>query len=170
MHPSGPLSVSLCLLALAAGCSGKESEPRLTVKTTSGTIHGFINDTAPAVRQFFGIPYAEPPLGSLRFAPPEPKTSKGPIDATRFGNSCMQQFSTSPTIYTEEVPQFLINGGQSEDCLFANIWAPVKITDPLPVFVYIPGGGFTSGGANSLHKIPDKWIQRTQSHIVVVIK
>lgn len=126
MHPSGPLSVSLCLLALAAGCSGKESEPRLTVKTTSGTIHGFINDTAPAVRQFLGIPYAEPPLGPLRFAPPEPKTSKGYIDATRFGNSCMQQFSTSPTIYTEEVPQFLINGGQSEDCLFANIWAPVK--------------------------------------------
>jgi len=82
----------------------------------------------------------------------------------------MQQSSTNPTVYTEVVPQFLINGGQSENCLFLNVWAPLKKTKPLPVFVYIPGGGFTGGGANSLYKIPDKWIQRTQSHIFVIIK
>jgi carboxylesterase type B len=164
------LAVSLWTLAVSVQCFGHRHDAFLTVDTTSGAVHGFINDTAPAVRQFLGIPYAEPPLGSLRFAPPRPKTAHGPIDATHFGNSCMQQFSTNPTIYTEEVPQFLINGGQSEDCLFAHIWAPLQTKKPLPVFVYIPGGGFVSGGANSLYKIPDKWIQKTQSHIVVVIK
>jgi carboxylesterase type B len=121
------------------------------------------------------VPYAEPPLGSLRFAPPQSKSKGGPISATTFAPSCMQQFSNTSTIYTAEVPQFLINGGQSEDCLYLHIWAPTLKKDhpqelALPVFLYIPGGVFTSGGANSLYKIPDKWIQRTQSHIVIVMK
>lgn len=157
--------------------SGKPSHNTegLVVQTSSGEVHGFINQTAPLVRQFLGVPYAEPPLGALRFAPPQTKTKGGPISATAFAPSCMQQFSNSSTIYTAEVPQFLINGGQSEDCLYLHIWAPVPKKDhpqklALPVFLYIPGGGFTSGGANSLYKIPDKWIQRTQSHIVIVMK
>jgi len=85
----------------------------------------------------------------------------------------MQRTSPGKTIYTEEVPQFLISGTTSEDCLYVNIWAPevsASATTLLPVFVYIPGGGFTSGGANSVYKFPDQWIQRTQSHIVVVMK
>lgn len=148
----------------------------LTIQTTIGEIQGFINASSPLVRQFLGVPYAEPPIGSLRFAPPQTKSpSKAIINATTFAPSCMQQFSNSSTIYTVQVPQFLINGGQSEDCLYVNIWAPALKTEspqevPLPVFVYIPGGGFTSGGANSIAKFPDRWIQRTQSHIVVVMK
>jgi carboxylesterase type B len=144
----------------------------LLIRTTSGEIHGFVNETAPQVRQFLGIPYAEPPLGALRFAPPKTKSKSGPIKATAFAPSCMQQYSNQSTIYTVQVPQFLINGGQSEDCLYLNVWAPALQNSKrkLPVFFYIPGGGFTSGGADSLYKIPDKWIQRTQSHIVVILK
>jgi carboxylesterase type B len=147
----------------------------LVVQTTSGEVHGFINESAPLVRQFLGVPYAEPPVGKLRFAPPETKSHGGVINATAFAPVCIQHFSNSSTIYTAQVPQFLVNGGQSEDCLYLHIWAPaLKTEDPqeqaLPVFLYIPGGGFTSGGANSLYKIPDQWIQRTQSHIVVVMK
>lgn len=53
--------------------------------------------------------------------------------------------------------QFLIEGGDSEDCLYVNIYALLKPTrDKLPVLIYIPRGGFTSGGSNSLHKIPDQ--------------
>ncbi|KAF8859456.1 carboxylesteras-like protein [Acephala macrosclerotiorum] len=146
----------------------------LRVQTTVGEVQGFINASSPLVRQFLGIPYAEPPLGSLRFAPPQTKApSQDVINATAFAPSCMQQFSTTPTIYTVQVPQFLINGGESEDCLYLNIWAPALKTEnpqvPLPVFVYIPGGAFTSGGANSIAKFPDRWIQRTQSHIVVIM-
>ncbi|KAK2629743.1 hypothetical protein QTJ16_000563 [Diplocarpon rosae] len=152
----------------------------LVVKTTVGTLHGFINASSPLVRQFLGVPYAEPPLGALRFAPPrslaapDARTTVA-IHATSFAPSCMQQGSNSSTIYTAQVPQFLISDGTtSEDCLYLNVWAPaagatIAARAPVPVFVYIPGGGFTSGGANSIAKFPDRWIQRTQGHIVVVI-
>lgn len=160
------LATSLCVTTKHGNTNG------LVVQITSGEVHGFINQTTPLVRQFLGVPYAEPPVGDLRFAPPQTK-SKGPaIQATQFGPSCLQQFSNSSTIYTAQVPQFLINGGQSEDCLYLHIWTPVKTKGKgkLPVFLYIPGGGFTSGGSNSLYKLPHNWIQRTQSHIVVVMK
>ncbi|KAM0130692.1 hypothetical protein ACHAP3_007233 [Botrytis cinerea] len=142
----------------------------LVVQTTSGEIHGFINQTTPQVRQFLGVPYAEPPIGNLRFAAPETKSKGSPIKATTFPPSCMQLDSNSSSIYTNAVPQFLINGGQSEDCLYLSIWTPATPTNQsLPVFVYIPGGAFTSGGQDSLYKIPDRWVQKTQSHIVVVM-
>ncbi|RDW77821.1 hypothetical protein BP6252_05874 [Coleophoma cylindrospora] len=147
----------------------------LLINTTSGNVQGFINETAPDVRQFLGIPYAEPPIGALRFAPPRVKSpEKTVINATALPASCMQQFSNSSTIYTAVVNQFLINGGQSEDCLYVSVWAPSiqSVRDaqgPLPVFVYIPGGGFTSGGQNSLYKIPDQWVQQSQAHIVIVM-
>lgn len=172
------LSVYLLLLTLlitSSLCEPSSINSGLVIQTTSGEVHGFINKTTPLVRTFLGIPYAEPPLGELRFAPPQPVIKTGIINALSFAPSCMQQFSNSSTIYTAKVPQFLINGGQSEDCLYLNIWAPLTNNQgpqelALPVFVYIPGGGFTSGGANSPYKIPDKWIQRTQSHIVVIMK
>jgi carboxylesterase type B len=157
-HALSIVSAILSTLLIPSQAHKPDHNALLTITTTSGPIHGFINSTAPLVRQFLSIPYAEPPLASLRFAPPQSKSPGGPIDATRFGPSCMQQSSNNPTIYTEQVPQFLINGGQSEDCLFLNIWAPVQNTKPLPVFVYISGGGFTSGGLDSLYKIFDKWI------------
>ncbi|KAL2071549.1 hypothetical protein VTL71DRAFT_12784 [Oculimacula yallundae] len=146
----------------------------LVVPTTSGELHGFIDQSTPLVRKFFGIPYAEPPVGDLRFAPPQTKASEGVINATAFAPSCMQQFNNGSTIYTAQVPQFLINGGQSEDCLYLNVWAPALKTErpqeqALPVFVYIPGGGFTGGGADSIAKFPDQWIQRTQGHVVVIM-
>lgn len=152
--------------------SHRGSPDGLTIRTTSGTIQGFVNNTAPDVRQWLGVPYAEPPVGDLRFAPPVAKSPSGPINARAFAPSCMQQAGSGKSIYTEEVPEFLINGGQSEDCLYLNIWAPKTESYRgmnLPVFVYIPGGGFTSGGADSIYKIPDKWIQRTQSHIAVIM-
>lgn len=169
------LSSGLALASLLSMvATGHPDTSDLTVHTTSGIVHGFINDTAPSVRQFLGVPYAEPPVKSLRFMPPQAIHStgkEGVIEATAFAPSCMQQTSSGQTIYTELVPEFLIEGDQSEDCLYLNIWAPTAANSKnLPVFFYIPGGGFTSGGANSIYKIPDKWIERTQSHIVVVLK
>ncbi|KAJ4247847.1 hypothetical protein NW762_013056 [Fusarium torreyae] len=163
--------------ALLAACStsdarsvGYPSDTALTVKTTSGQLTGFINKTAPDVRQFLGVPFAEPPLKSLRFQPPRRKQNAGHISAKKYAPSCKQIISKNPTVYTEHMTQFLINGGDSEDCLYLNVYAPSKPTSKhLPVFIYIPGGGFTGGGADSLYKIPDKWIQRTQSHIVVTM-
>lgn len=82
----------------------------------------------------------------------------------------MQQLSNSPTVYTEVIPEFLINGGQSEDCLYVNVYAPLRpVEKDLPVLIYIPGGGFTGGGADSVYKIPDQWIQKSQTHVVVIM-
>lgn len=149
----------------------------LLVKTSSGLIQGFVNQTAPNVRQFLGVPFAEPPVGDLRFeSPQKKKANETTINAFSLPNSCMQQVnSNSSTIYTTYETGFLISGGNSEDCLYLSIWAPdldnVRSQQrPLPVFLYIPGGGFTSGGEASLYKVPDKWIQRTQDHIVVIMK
>jgi carboxylesterase type B len=142
----------------------------LTVTTTSGQLTGFINSTAPWTRQFLGVPYAEPPLGSLRFQPPVRKESSDALETKAFAPSCKQKTSNSTSIYTDYEQQFLINGPDSEDCLYLNVYAPLHPTeDRLPVFVYIPGGGFTSGGANSLYKIPDKWVNKTQAHIAITI-
>jgi hypothetical protein len=75
------------LSSKASPCSG--SEP-LKVQTTSGELTGFINSTAPAVRQFLGVPYAEAPLECLRFQPPQRKADSGPVNATAYAPSCMQ--------------------------------------------------------------------------------
>lgn len=167
----------LCISeAFAAPSShgGNTRSPGLLVETSSGPIHGFVNRTLPDVRQFLGIPFAEPPINNLRFAKPETKKPGGAVKAFRLPNSCMQQLSTnSSTIYTTYEKGFLISGGNSEDCLYLSIWAPrlenIRLQQrPLPVLLYIPGGGFTSGGQASLYKIPDQWVQRTQSHLVVV--
>ena len=175
--------VRVCLAALLSAVqvfavptsSSKTADTGVLVETSSGLIEGFFNSSAPDVRQFLGVPFAEPPVGDLRFARPQEAKSKGKVKAHKLPNSCMQQFSNSSTIYTEYETEFLINGGNSEDCLYLSIWAP-RIENiqsqqrPLPVLLYIPGGGFTSGGQDSLYKIPDQWVQRTQSHIVIVMK
>lgn len=173
---------SLLLAAYVSGAPTTTESPGslvgdgLLVNTSSGPIQGFFNQTAPDVRQFLGIPFAEPPVGDLRFEKPVKKSPNGTVNAFTLPNSCMQQFnSNSSTIYTEYETGFLISGGNSEDCLYLSIWAPrvENIREqqrPLPVLLYIPGGGFTSGGEASLYKVPDKWIQRTQDHIVVIMK
>lgn len=163
--------VASMMVAHLATLAQAQTDAPLTVQTTIGEVTGFINDTAPAVRQFLGLPFAEPPVGSLRFLPPVPAKESGPINATTYAPACKQQRSSSTSLYTEVLTQFLINGPDSEDCLYVNVYAPLNpVEESLPVFIYIPGGGFTSGGSNSLYKIPDKWIQRTQSHVVVILQ
>ncbi|PYH48725.1 carboxylesterase [Aspergillus saccharolyticus JOP 1030-1] len=168
------------ILGLATGSSASPIAPGSTigegllVQTSSGPVQGFVNLTTPDVRQFLGIPFAEPPVGNLRFARPVPKSPNGTVDAFALPSSCMQQTSNSTSIYTEYETGYLIDGGDSEDCLYLSIWAPkvdgIRFQQrPLPVLLYVPGGGFTSGGQASLYKIPDNWVQRTQSHIVVIL-
>ena len=80
------------------------------------------------------MPFAEPPVGDLRFRPPVPvRPWQTPRDATRFPAAAVQQGDRN-------VPQ-------SEDCLYLNVWAPEKTRTRLPVFVWIHGGGFTGGEA-----------------------
>lgn len=171
LHPTAALLAGLSVTQ-ALPHAVRQDDSGLVIQTSSGEVHGFINETTPDVRQWLGVPYAEPPLGYLRFASPLSKTrEEEPIQATEWKPSCMQSWSNSSTVYTEVVPQFLINGGSSEDCLYINIWAPKveNIPQNVPVYVYIPGGGFTSGGAHSWYKVPDQLIQARQDAVFVIM-
>jgi carboxylesterase type B len=91
------------------------------------------------IHVFKGVPFAAPPVGPLRWRPPEPAASwTGVRDATQFGADCMQK-----PLADSRAP------GVSEDCLTLNIWAPAQIPqERLPVMVWVYGGGFVDGSAS----------------------
>ncbi|TLD08891.1 uncharacterized protein PgNI_07815 [Pyricularia grisea] len=151
---------------------------RPTVQLGGGTtITGTIDPSTPSVRQFLGIPYAQPPLGSLRFSAPRALTSpQGDVDATSVPPSCMQYLSSNAGFYTREVLQFNlgglnVTGPVSEDCLTLSVWTPesAKAGADLPVMIYVYGGGFQTGGVDVPYQLPPKWVERTGSHVVVVM-
>ena len=90
---------------------------------------------------FKGIPYAQPPVGRLRWRPPQPvRPWSGIRPATRFGHDCMQLPFPGDAAPLRTQP--------SEDCLYLNVWAPRHARRPLPVMVWIYGGGFVNGGSS----------------------
>lgn len=141
------------------------------VDTPVGKIFGLIDDITPHVAQYLGIPFAEPPVGPLRWLPARPKAPVPAIDATAFGPACAQYVTSLPQVYNTDVPGFLVDGPTSEDCLTLNIWAPNGWRlRPLPVLVWLYGGSFQTGGGNTPYQIPSRWVERSQNHIVVGIK
>jgi para-nitrobenzyl esterase len=122
-----------------------KAQQQVRVKTNSGEVVG--KQTA-ALRTFFGIPYASPPIGDLRWKAPRPPVAwNSPLQAASLGSECMHVpvglFDVSGEVKGQ------IKG--SENCLFLNIYAPANSAGGrLPVMVWIHGGGFTSG-AGSLY-------------------
>lgn len=97
------------------------------------------------IRLFRGVPYAAPPVGNLRWRPPQPVIPwQGVKEADRYSPVCMQ----APTVKDSNAWQDGLTP-VSEDCLYLNIWTPAKsASDNLPVMVFVPGGGNTRGSAS----------------------
>lgn len=96
---------------------------------------------------FKGIPFAAPPVGDLRWAPPRPPASRDDVlQATSFSDGCVQTVAGSRPPWTEE---FMHQGDVSEDCLYLNVWALAERSEtPRPVLMYIHGGGFREGSGS----------------------
>lgn len=107
------------------------------VQTSDGRIEGTVRD---GVQVFEGIPFAAPPIGKLRWRAPQPvKPWKAVLRATRYRAACMQNGMYPPDAPAERV---------SENCLYLNIWRPATASPkPLPVMVWIYGGGLENGSA-----------------------
>lgn len=125
--------------------------PSTSIETQHGVVNGFTDASAPSVAQFYGIPYAEPPVGDRRWLPALPKESFGNLNASFRRPSCPQ--TDPPGGGGAWKAEFLIRpNSTSEDCLTLNVWAPVDSSEALPVVVWIHGGGFTEV-SNSLNSI-----------------
>jgi len=109
------------------------------VKTNAGEVRGVISGDLAI---FKGIPYAAPPVGRLRWRRPQPvKPWKGIRAATAYGHDCMQLPFPHDAAPLRTQP--------SEDCLYLNVWVPRnRDANPLPVMVWIYGGGFVNGGSS----------------------
>ncbi len=151
----GAMSVA-CLLATT---SVSNAAPGLTapVATTTGTYTGISNiqeqstDPATGVNGFLGIRYAQPPVGTLRWKPPQaPNPGQGSIVAGAFGHTCTQGRTAT----------------DSEDCLFLNVYTPSSANkhSRLPVFVWIHGGALVNGAGSDY----DPEVMVANNNIIVV--
>jgi para-nitrobenzyl esterase len=146
--PSSLILAALCVSLAPVVHAEDDSSDAPVVQTNNGPVRGTIRSTTIT---FFGIPFAEPPVGDLRWRPPEPhRRWKAARDATQFGAHCPQP---------DTAPQ----PNASEDCLFLNVYVPTDADNPSrallhnqhrPVMVWIHGGANSSGASDFYDPTP----------------
>lgn len=148
------LSAVVCglLLLLVLGQGQDSASPIRTTHT--GQVRGslvHVKGTDVGVHTFLGIPFAKPPQGPLRFAPPEPPESWSDVkDGTSHPAVCLQNITISNTMALKLLNTTLPFTSMSEDCLYLNIYTPAHAREGsnLPVLVWIHGGGLMMGMAS----------------------
>ncbi|XP_015597352.1 venom carboxylesterase-6 [Cephus cinctus] len=132
--------IVLILLSVLSSGYADDVEPR--VKTPLGGIKGYykLSHEGRQYEAYEGIPYAIPPVGKLRFKPPQEIMAwPGELQAMKFGSPCLQY------AHVPQNPQERVEG--AEDCLYLNIYTPVRDNkdELIPVFFWIHGGAFQYG-------------------------
>ena len=156
-------SIVLLLVSTSVSSAAPGDDDPVVVIDGIGSVTGSVSRFSKDVGVFRGIPYAKPPIGSLRWAPPTPFGSFGHRNATSFGSVCAQGTIGQP-----------LTG--SEDCLFLNIGAPIPSSSSsssssssgnlLPVLVWIHGGSYVWGSSNSYD--PDSIVAISNRSVIVV--
>ncbi len=152
--PLPPFCLAALLLlagpAAAVFAADSARDPALgpVVTVAQGQLAGIPGDD-PSITVFKGIPFAAPPVGDLRWRPPQPAPAwRGVHRADTFGASAMQADQRSFGPWTEE---YMFRNHMSEDCLTLNIWTPARSTEERrAVFVWIHGGAYFSGSGEVL--------------------
>ena len=130
------LAMALCCFS---ACKQKAEDVTLQVKTQYGVLEGFEED---GVKKFLGVPFAQAPVGELRWKAPQPLQPWDSIrEAKTFGADPMQLDIFGDMNFR--------GSGRSEDCLYLNIWTTAKTkADGLPVLIYFNGGGLMAGSGS----------------------
>jgi para-nitrobenzyl esterase len=138
------LGAAPCLLSITLFAGNVLAQTRVHVQ--EGTLEG---TSAGEIASFKGIPFAAPPVGDMRWRPPvAAKSWTGVRPVKSFSLACKQDLVRDNLPWTEE---FNPPGGDSEDCLYLNVWTPkivAKGTAALPVYVFIHGGAFHQGSSS----------------------